>query len=142
MKSELNNTRREIERLIAIKVEIEEKILNLLQEHISCDKVAKYMNKTIKEKRELNRTLEINLVTLENQNSEFQVQIEKQKAANNDIQSYLDELTKEQRQREGELNNMGNSLSQNNLKITNMYRTIDKMSKKLEEAIEKAGVRF
>lgn len=44
-----------MERQSSTKSELEEKILSVLQEQLSNDKVAQYMNKKIKEEREVNR---------------------------------------------------------------------------------------
>lgn len=132
--------RRDWEKEMVTKVDLESKIINIAQEQLTNDKVTKYINKKIKELKELNRSHEINLASLENQNATVLVNVEKQKAQNESLQRYIDELNQDQQMKEQDLNKIMTDLHDNKYKIIRLLRTLDGLNKKLDEAINKAGV--
>ncbi|PSN31759.1 hypothetical protein C0J52_14584 [Blattella germanica] len=96
----------DVEKLSFEKIELEEKIIITLQEQITQDKAAKYLNRVLRTLRAKSRDHEMTMVNTENQLTKTSLEAEYQKGVNDQSQVVLDELMKKVNEKDKELDNL------------------------------------
>lgn len=93
LESELKGIRREYERQTNMKIELEEKILNVLQDQISTDHASKSRAKNVLDLQTQRRDLELTLFSTEEKLSEILFELEKLKGIVTRSKVHVDDLT-------------------------------------------------
>ncbi|KAF5290868.1 hypothetical protein FQR65_LT11507 [Abscondita terminalis] len=130
---------RDLENLTREKVQLDEKILAMLESEMTNNKTAKYLNRLVREVKETNRKNEIMLTKLENSNAKALMDIEVQKCSNIELQQFLDQAVKQLNNTEGELKALEEEDEKLKFFITKKQRTIDLLSNKLDAIVNKQG---
>lgn len=90
---QLNSLRREHERQLNKKIQLEEEILNVLQDQITTDQASKTRAKNVRDIQNQRRELEMSMFTTEEQLSEILFELEKLKGIVSRSKCHIDDLT-------------------------------------------------
>ncbi|KAJ9573883.1 hypothetical protein L9F63_008743 [Diploptera punctata] len=101
----------EVEKLSNEKVETEDKIIEKLQDQITQDKAAKYLNKMLKNLRSKTKEHEMNMVNVENQLTKTSLEAEGMRGVNEQMQISLEELKKQVEAKDKELDLLESELT-------------------------------
>lgn len=162
LENELNATLREQERLTNTKMELEDKILSMLQDHISSDQASKARARTVRELHKQRRERELVMANTEEQLSNLMFELEKLKGIVAGNRARIDELTvrskyccillcarpcslktktlqKEKAIVDGQADEYDNELNAVKKSLESMARQYDVLNKRLAKLIEAAG---
>lgn len=91
--AELKATLRDHERQMKVKTELEEKILEMLQDHISCDQASRARARDVRALQDKRRERELLMASTEEQLSKLMYELEKLKGIVAENKAGIDELT-------------------------------------------------
>ncbi|XP_069697468.1 coiled-coil domain-containing protein 40 isoform X4 [Periplaneta americana] len=128
-----------LEKLCNDKISLEDTILENLQDQITQDKAAKYLNKVLCTLRNKTRDQEIIMMNTENKLTQTGLEVESQKSANEQTNSSLEELKKEVEIEERKLENLEYDLNHSMFEVQKKQCTMDGLLKKLEQLTAKSG---
>lgn len=95
LEMELKATLRDQERQTKLKIELEEKILEMLQDHMSSDQASRARGRQVRELQNKRREREMIMFSTEEQLSKLMYELEKLKGVVAEARSRIDELTVE-----------------------------------------------
>lgn len=122
------------------KVQLEEKILLLLQDQITNDKAGLYLKKLVRQVKEKNRDMQITLTTVENTNAKTMMDIEAQKFINENSMRLIDELQKKQDEYNAEIKKITTETDKLQFIMHRKQREFDILNKHYDTAVKKLAV--
>lgn len=131
---------RDFEKLMAEKGDLEEKILKALEDQLTNDKAATYLNKVARQVKDKNRDMEITLANTENLNAKVLMEIEEQKFLNEELDRLLAELLKQQAVIDKEINDYVKELDRLHFLMGRKERDFDLLNSKYEKLREKMNL--
>lgn len=121
------------------KLETEEKILDLLQDQITTDKVGEHRGKKLREAQENRRRLEIAMSKTENQLSIRLLDLEKWRGNVQRAKEFMDRLQKEHDEHDREANIINEEIDKLKNCIKNKLIALDTINKQLEQLQSNIG---
>ncbi|XP_049802004.1 coiled-coil domain-containing protein 40 [Schistocerca nitens] len=137
--NEISALHRELEKLLTERTQLEDKILEVMQEQVTQDKSAKYLNASLRQLHEKTRSQELALMETENQLTQAELEVEQQNSELLHGVQLLEEANHELQQEEDECQHAANSLTQFKSSISKRQATVDLLNKQLEELVAKTG---
>lgn len=138
-KNHLTKLMGKLEKQAREKLETEEKILDLLQDQITTDKVGEHRGKILRETQENRRRLEIAMSETENQLSIHLLDLEKWRGNVQKARDNMDRLQKEHDDNDQEANIVNEEIEKLKNCIKNKLITLDTMNKQLEQLQSSIG---
>ncbi|XP_046470092.1 coiled-coil domain-containing protein 40 isoform X1 [Neodiprion pinetum] len=130
---------KDIEKLASQKVQIEEQILAKLEEKVAHDKVARYLNKLLRNLKCATREQELAVVQAENNYGKTLLDIEKLRGLLENNKSELEELVNINSVKEKEIDVTQSEIKKYDSIIIRKQRDIEIVNKRIEEALENTG---
>ncbi|XP_012273583.1 coiled-coil domain-containing protein 40 [Orussus abietinus] len=137
--NEEKNIDKTLEKLFNEKVEFEDKILEKLEDKVTHDKAAKYLNKLLQEARDSIRQQELSLVQAENTYGKSLLEIERLNSTVDSMKCDVNELTKCNIEKEKEIDNTQTEIKRCDLTIGTKQRTLISLNKKIEQILSTSG---
>ncbi|XP_055684486.1 coiled-coil domain-containing protein 40 [Lutzomyia longipalpis] len=141
LESQLKGVSAKIEKQATRKVELEEKILELLQNQITADKVGQYRARDLREIQEKRRNAEIMLSNTENQLSILLLDLEKYRGIVGNHHQVLEKLQRKEKEMKMEANKQEDEMKDVLNSIESRQRRLDVLTKQLNEKISASGGR-
>lgn len=121
------------------KLEIEGKILDLLQEQITTDKAGHHRGKLLRDAQEERRQLEIDTAVIENKLSLTILALEKWRGIVQEAKEHVEQIKKDHDEADYEANSITEEIEQLKLTTKRKLITLDVLHKQLEQMIETLG---
>lgn len=121
------------------KLEIEEKILDLLQDQITTDKVGQHRGKLLRDSQEERRKMDIAIAQTENQLSLIILELEKWRGNVHHAKENVEQLKNEHNDVDFEANTVNDEIEKLKSAVKNKLMQLDTLHKQLEDMIEKLG---
>ena len=128
-----------LERFAREKLEIEEKILDLLQDQITTDKVGQHRGRLLRDAQEERRKLDISIAQTENQLSLTVLELEKWRGIVQRAKENVERMKKEHNEVDFEANTVSDEIEKLKAATKSKLILLDTLHKQLEEMIEKLG---
>lgn len=128
-----------LEKLAREKLEIEGKILDLLQDQITTDKAGQHRGKLLREEQEARRKVEILMAQYENQLSQAVLELEKWRGIVQHSRENVEQTRKEHNEVDYEANTVTDEIEKLKLATKNKLIMLDSLHKQLELMIEQLG---
>ncbi|GAB0089107.1 Coiled-coil domain-containing protein 40 [Sergentomyia squamirostris] len=141
LESQLKGVSGRINKQATRKIELEEKILELLQTQITTDKVGQYRTRDLREIQEKRRNAEIMLSNTENQLSVLLLELEKYRGLVGNHQYTIGKLQKKESQMKMEIDEQEEEMKNVLNSIDGQQRRLDLLTKQLNGMISAAGGR-
>lgn len=138
-KNHLNKTLNKLERLSREKLEIEEKILDLLQDQITTDKVGQHRGKLLRDAQEERRLLEIAMANSENELSIQILELEKWRGNVQRAKDYLEQMKKDHNDADYDAHSVNDEIEKLKNAAKNKLIQLDTLHRQLEQMIEELG---
>lgn len=141
LENQLKTMKQKIEMQAKHKLVVEEQILDLLQEQISTDKAGQYRARILRENQEKRRNLEVQITATDNELSRILLDLEMVRGSIVRYQEMQDKFHKDEDEMKGILAKQEEDLRGTLTQINLRQRTLDSVSKKLDEVVEALGGR-
>lgn len=128
-----------LEKFSRDKLEIEEKILDLLQDQITTDKVGQHRGKLLRDAQEERRMLEIAMANSENELSITILELEKWRGNVQRAKENVERMKKEHNDADYEANSVNDEIEKLKMATKNKLIQLDTLHKQLEQMIEQLG---
>lgn len=138
-KNHLTKLVNKLEKLSREKLEIEEKILDLLQDQITSDKIGQHRGKLLRVEQEERRKLEIEIAQIENQLSLAILDLEKWRGNVQRAKENVERMKDEHNEADYETSNVADEIEKLKMATKNRMIQLDSVHKQLEQMIEKLG---
>lgn len=138
-KNHLTKLINKLEKLSREKLEIEEKILDLLQDQITTDKVGQHRGKLLRDAQEERRLLEIAMANSENELSITILELEKWRGNVQRAKDNVERLKKDHNEVDYEANSVSDEIEKLKTATKNKLIQLDTLHKQLEQMIEQLG---
>jgi chromosome segregation ATPase len=138
-KNHLTKLITKLEKQAREKLEIEEKILDLLQDQITTDKAGDHRGKILRETQENRRKLEISMSQTENQLSIRLLDLEKWRGNVQRARESVERLQKDHDDADSEANTVTDEIDKLKTFIKNKLIALDTVNKQLEQLIAETG---
>lgn len=128
-----------LEKLARDKLEIEEKILDLLQDQITSDKAGQHRGKLLRNAQEERRNLEIAMAQMENQLSLTVLELEKWRGIVQRAKENVEQMKKDHNDADFEADTVTDEIEKLKVAAKNKLIMLDVLHKQLEQMIEQLG---
>lgn len=128
-----------LEKLARDKLEIEEKILDLLQDQITTDKAGQHRGKLLRNAQEERRNLEIAMAQMENQLSLTVLELEKWRGIVQRAKENVEQMKKEHNDADFDADTVTDEIEKLKVATKNKLIMLDVLHKQLEQLIEQLG---
>lgn len=140
-KNHLTKLTNKLDKLAREKLDIEDKILDLLQEQITTDKAGQYRGRLLRDAQEKRRQLEILMSETENKVSITILDLEKWRGLVQKARENVERFQKEHNEADFEANNVNEEIEKLKSATKSKLIALDAIHKQLEDMIEKLGGR-
>ena len=141
LENQLKTVKNKIELQAKHKLDLEEQILDLLQDQISSDKAGQYRARILRENQDKRRLMEVQISATEKELSRVLLDLERVRGSVVRYQEMQEKFQRDEDEMKGILDkqedDIGGTITQINLR----QRTLDALSKQLEDAVEALGGR-
>lgn len=137
--NQLKSVKKKIELQAKQKLELEEKILDLLQEQISSDKTGQFRAKILRENQDKRRSMEIQISATENDLSKILLDLEQVRGSVARYKEMQEKFQKDEDEMKLILNKQDDDLRGTITKINLRQKTLDAATKQLEETVDVLG---
>lgn len=138
-KNHLTKLINKLEKLSREKLEIEEKILDLLQDQITTDKAGQHRGKLLRDAQEERRNHEITMASIENQLSLTVLELEKWRGNVQRAKENVEQMKNDHNDADFEANNVTDEIEKLKVATKNKLIWLDTLHKQLEQMIEQLG---
>ncbi|CRL00591.1 CLUMA_CG013851, isoform A [Clunio marinus] len=138
-KNHVTKLSNKLEKLNREKLEMEEKILDLLQDQVTTDKAGQHRGVLLRNTQEERRKLEIIMAQTENQLSLTILDLEKWRGNVQKAKEHVDQMQKEHNEADLEANNVNEEIEKLKVATKNKMVMLDSLHKQLEQMIENLG---
>jgi coiled-coil domain-containing protein 40 len=138
-KNHLNKIINKLEKLSREKLDIEEKILDLLQDQITTDKFGQHRGKLLRDAQEERRMLEISMANSENDLSITILELEKWRGNVQRAKENVEKVKKKHNEADFEANTITDEIEKLKTAAKNKLVQLDSLHKQLEQLIEQLG---
>lgn len=138
-KNHLTKLINKLDKLAREKLEIEEKILDLLQDQITTDKAGQHRGKLLRDAQEERRQLEISMAQTENQLSILILDLEKWRGNVQRSKENVEKLKQDHNDADFEANTVTDEIEKLKIAAKNKLIMLDSLHKQLEQMIEQLG---
>lgn len=138
-KNHLTKLVNKLDKLAREKLEIEEKILDLLQDQITTDKAGQHRGKLLRDAQEERRLLEISMAQTENQLSIAILDLEKWRGNVQRAKDNVERMKLDHNEADFEANNVTDEIEKLKIAAKNKLIQLDSLHKQLEQMIEQLG---
>lgn len=138
-KNHLTKLHNKLDKLAREKLDVEEKILDLLQDQITTDKAGQHRGKLLRNAQEDRRLLEISIAQTENKLSNTILELEKWRGNVQRAKENVERMKKEHNDVDFEANTVNDEIEKLKIATKNKLIMLDTLHKQLEQMIELLG---
>lgn len=138
-KNHLTKLHNKLDKLAREKLDIEEKILDLLQDQITTDKAGQHRGKLLRNAQEDRRNLEIAMAETENQLSLIILDLEKWRGVVQRAKENVEQMKQDHNEVDAEANTVTDEIEKLKGATKNKLIMLDTLHKQLEQMIEQLG---
>lgn len=138
-KNHLTKLINKLEKLSREKLEIEEKILDLLQDQITTDKAGQHRGKLLRDAQEERRNMEIAMANIENQLSLAVLDLEKWRGNVQRAKENVEQMKKEHNDADFEADTVTDEIDKLKVATKNKLIMLDTIHRQLEHILEQLG---